>query len=235
MIRALLFSLFFVISFAEGAKITVMVPCWHGHAHYLEPLLEELAGQTLRPDEVVVSLSESGIVDPVAIERLETHRWPFDLIILTETKRLYAGPNRNRAFDFATGELIICQDADDLPHPQRIEIIHAVYRDYAPDHIMHNYILDGSKEVGWEAFDLNEIPVRRPTSWHSLLRDFKKVTHGNVAVSRRVLSKIKWPNMRVGEDCAFNKKCLEYFGNTVVIDWPLYLYREQNSSGHNKN
>lgn len=235
MIRALLFSLFFVISFAEGAKITVIIPCWQGHAPHLEPLLYELAGQSLVPDEVVVSFSESGAVDPVLIETLKNRRWPFDLVILTETDQLYAGPNRNRAFAFATGELIICQDADDLPHPQRIEIIHTVYEDYAPDHIMHNYSLDESKELRWEVFDMNEIPVKRPNSWYSLLRDFRKVTHGNIAVSRHVLSQIQWPNKRVGEDFAFNKRCFERFGNTVVIDWPLYLYRVQNSSGHNKN
>ena len=104
-------------------KTSVIIPCFYGHFQHLDELMNALCNQTVLPDEIVISLSEIDKLDPILVENFENKQYPFPVKLIKHQERLWAGPNRNSACQHASGDIFICQDADDLPHPQRIEII----------------------------------------------------------------------------------------------------------------
>ena len=231
--RCILFVLSVMLScslVAGEEKISVIIPCYHGHFCHLEGLLNELTHQTLLPDEVVISLSESDLVDHLEIEYLENQDWPYSLKIITSPKRQFPGVNRNIACEHAEGDLLICQDADDLPHIQRIEIIQYLFERYQPDHLMHLYYWDQGDDYEWEVYSLDKIPFR----WIDSLDDIhgcENVHNGNIAIKKSLFDKIKWSRQRSGEDMEFNMNCLQSQHKTMVVLVPLILYRNQFSSG----
>ncbi len=104
-------------------KTSIIIPCHPRHACHLYDLISLYEEQTVLPDEIVISLSQSNQVSEEIIHNIESTPWAFSVKLLKSDKKLYAGQNRNRACDKAAGDIFICQDADDLPHPQRVEII----------------------------------------------------------------------------------------------------------------
>ena len=102
---------------------SVIIPCFYGHFKHLDELMNALCNQTVLPDEVVISLSEIDKLNPALIKKFENKKYPFPVKLIKHRELLWAGPNRNSACEHAIGDIFICQDADDLPHPQRIEII----------------------------------------------------------------------------------------------------------------
>lgn len=104
-------------------KISVIIPCHPDHFVHLAPLLATYEKQTSLPDEIVISLSECEKVPQMAQATLMAPYHSFAVKLVKSKEKQMPGKNRNCACQAATGNLIVCQDADDLPHPQRIEII----------------------------------------------------------------------------------------------------------------
>jgi glycosyltransferase involved in cell wall biosynthesis len=120
--------------------IGLAIPCYAGHAKYLESLLENIALSTRRPDAVCISCS-SWTSD--ARVTTTVHGIPVTTWYSTET--LNAAQNRNRAASCLRTDLISFLDGDDLLHPKRLEFVcaafamrpdlGAVYHDYRYEHI----------------------------------------------------------------------------------------------------
>ena len=62
---------FFIFCDLQGAGISIIIPCVYKHACYLQNLLEHYKNQTLLPDEIIISLSESDKIDPLIIYEIE--------------------------------------------------------------------------------------------------------------------------------------------------------------------
>jgi cellulose synthase/poly-beta-1,6-N-acetylglucosamine synthase-like glycosyltransferase len=199
-------------------KTSVIIPCYYKHFMYIFELVSDYCQQTIIPDEIVISLSEAHLVDKSEIEKLRNYNWPFKVILLTTEKKLYAGENRNIAAENCFGDIIICQDADDKPHPQRIEIIKSIFSNHKVDHLMHGY----SKVES----DLNYFYQENMTA----LGNKYRLTPGNVAIKKEVFAKIKWTNLPRGEDCKFNKDVKKAGFKTVKLFLPLLFYRQNLSS-----
>ena len=108
-------------------RVSVVIPCAGKHVSLLPTLLEHLSTQTRIPDEIVVSTSGCALSEVPSLD-----------VELVHSKRLLsAGANRNRASAIASSDVLIYQDADDVPHPQRVEIIAAMFERYEIDHLMH--------------------------------------------------------------------------------------------------
>jgi len=99
--------------------------------------MNALCNQTVLPDEVVISLSEIDKLNPALIKKFENKKYPFPVKLIKHRELLWAGPNRNSACEHAIGDIFICQDADDLPHPQRIEIIKYFFENFDVNHLIH--------------------------------------------------------------------------------------------------
>lgn len=222
----------------ENMTTSVIIPCIPLHVQYLSSLLESYKNQSIPPDEVVISLSEAQDVHSDRLKQLEEQERPFPVTILRNFEKLSAGSNRNRAFDTSSGDIIICQDADDIPHNRRVEVIKFFFENYYVDHLMHSYISDtpGLGIYGeffeFAKYDIDEIEALRPTSYRAArhLQDCE-MHNGNAAFARYVLKKYRWsPTFQIGEDVEMNEEIYKEFVNTVIIKVPLLHYRRGYSS-----
>ncbi len=206
-------------------KTSLIIPCHYTHAELLYSLLKCYEQQTELPDEVIISISEIHKIPWNVIDQLKQEKWIFPVKFLVSTVRLFAGENRNKACQNATGDIFISQDADDIPHPQRIEIIKHFFKHYNVDHFSHNYTLlsNGQTIPFFETYkDVGTVPFMYP-------RNFKdahaKIMNGSVAISRRVFNKIHWSNKPSNQDTEFNAKVYNSFKNCMVVKVPLIGYR----------
>src|SRR5574342_668927 len=111
----------------SARTVSVVVPCAHSHVAHLAQLVAALHAQTPKPDQIVVAVSgcEASVLPPL------------DAQVLHVPDRRTAGANRNRGTAATNGDIVVYQDADDLPHPQRLEIIAELFAKYQIDHLMH--------------------------------------------------------------------------------------------------
>src|SRR5579872_1475277 len=211
-------------------KTSLIIPCYYGHAKFLHKLLEIYEQQTVLPDEVVIALSEINKIEPSLIESLQNKKWSFPVTVVASEKKMNPGENRNNACSHASGDIFICQDADDIPHPQRIEIIKYFFENFEIDHLLHQFIFEHDQlEFVMDKTLIGHIfPSHINEAWQ--VDKVGYITAGNPSMRRTVFQKIKWGNGRAGEDVLFNSDVYDHFDKRIVIKFPLYIYRYKLSS-----
>ena len=208
--------------------ISLVIPCACEQFKFLEPLIKEILKQTLLPNEIVISLSESDKILPSDLKRLEVLDTPFSIKIIKNIEKKTPGENRQIASEKAEYDYIIYQDADDLPHIQRIEIMNYVFENFDANHIMH-LVTKHSKMLR----NRHIIENIKPHKWNKRTSlKGSPTTAGNIGIHKRVLEKVKWTNHKVGEDTRFTDNVLANFDNCYRLGYTLHLYRTQYSTDH---
>ena len=201
-------------------KMSVIVPCHADHFHFLQNLLTEFEHQTVFPDEIVISVSEAFKIASFA--ELEGKKWPFALKILKHQRSFLPGRNRNEACACATGDVFICQDADDLPHPQRVEIVKYLFENYHVDHLLHQWIYSHEKFTPCAIEQLEQ----RCSSFRSYdLVDIPFVHNGSASFIRSIFDKVHWSARGIHEDVLFNRAAYSQSKYHIVLQVPLLMYR----------
>ena len=215
--------------------ISVIVPCAAAHLSNLMGVISNLRAQTRKPDEVVIAVSGCARSKISALENTAKHSLGCDVVVVHDPAQAWAGANRNRAAAAAKGDVLICQDADDLSHPQRVEIIASLFEHYAIDHLMHFF--------SYLTVDRSVFSIPDAVRVSSYCDDFTKfmkaeyrpgpvrhVHNGNCAVMRQLARAVKWPDLRRGQDVAFSRLIYARTKNTVVTSLPLLTYRQNLST-----
>lgn len=214
---------------------SIIVPLHPKHIVNVKRLLTNYEKQTVLPTEVVISMSEyQEHLHKNNIEEIISIKRPFNVIIATTPEKKQPGENRNIACSKANGDILIVNDADDMPHPQRVEIIRYLFELYNIDHLMHKYRLfedPGTyKNPNYEVYDLNKIPFElesinfKALSAFMLFAQLKNIHNGNIAISRKVFKKIRWSNKAIAEDQEFNFMAYQNFKNRIIVNLPLIDY-----------
>ena len=140
-------------------KTTLVIPATNGNFNYLRCILSHYQDGSVKPDQVIISLSNAHLVSN--IEDLEQRfRGVFeDFKILKHNQTMVQGPNRDAASMAADNEIIISNDADDIPHPQRIEVIKHCFETLDILHLNHSY---KTTEQTFDPIDLKEIKHLTP-------------------------------------------------------------------------
>jgi len=99
--------------------IGLAICAYKGHIPHLERLFASIEAQTRKPDMVVVSCSST---EPHEIP-YSPESYSFPLSLYTHSEKRNCAQNRNDAASKLTTDIISFMDADDIMHPQRIEII----------------------------------------------------------------------------------------------------------------
>lgn len=213
-------------------KTSIIIPCHYTHFDFLEEILFAHTKQTILPDEIIVSLSEAHHIDKERIQTLENHPWPFEVKILCTNEKKAAGENRNIACEKVTGDLVICIDADDLPHNRRTELVKYFFENYQINCLFHLYSSD-------ESNFFSKIETRKIRS--NYLKDYKKFTyhgfnaipHAHICFLRDLFNKVQWPSTYRLEDINFNIEVFEKIENIALLKLPLTLYRQDLSTWKN--
>lgn len=202
--------------------VSVVVPCVPKHVDLLPDLLASFARQTVPPDELILALS--GCAEPAL-------HAPFPMRATLAATVRPAAANRNRGLEIAAHRVVIFHDADDLPHPRRIEIIRSIFERYEVAHLMHAF--DESRALSaptWPIHDSIESIQERAYYQPRYVFDWG-LTNGNVAVDRDAIGDVRWPEHMIhGEDVAFNTAVCARSGANVVLPLPLLLYRRHLSA-----
>jgi hypothetical protein len=219
-----IFSILLLISsiHINALTTTLIIPCHSAHAKYLYNLLRIYENQTDPPNEIVISLSDSNNVETGIINLLENNQWIFPIKLIQSKQKLFAGQNRNIACKHASNEIFICQDADDIPHPQRIEVIKYFFNKLQLDFLLHKFIYNNESlpPVG----DMSTIHYSYLKTYHDAWA-VGYMLFGQPAIHRRVFDKIKWKDIPIDEDNTFANQVITTFNNCIMIKSTLYIYR----------
>jgi glycosyltransferase involved in cell wall biosynthesis len=204
-------------------KIGVAIPCYQGHMEMLLDLLESIEKQTRVPDKVVVSCSSTD-----DFIYCKDYSFPLQIVITPHKKN--AAQNRNMAISkLMDMDYITLIDADDIMHPQRIEILLHVFEQEDIDIILHNFLLEKK-----EFEKIEEIMVRP----HSLTQGWTgcivhkdgyndtidRIHHSQVSLRKHIVEKVLFPEepeFHRREDSVF---CHRVFGLENIRD--AYIVNE---------
>jgi glycosyltransferase involved in cell wall biosynthesis len=227
--------------------ISVIIPCIPRHFNnFLYELIKDIIYNTRKPNEIIISLSESHKIDDNVINdfnnRVDLIKNDIKFIIVKSDDVLYAGQNRNRGFEYSTGDIIIFQDADDYIHNQRIEIIEYFFNKYLNVVCINHCFIGKLKKYQFERYnDFNKIKVYNtdlvynshfPNNtesdkyklWYGTHPFRIDVTNGHVSIRRHVMDIIKFTNNKRGEDRIFLYDVLYEFKQSIIINAKLIKY-----------
>ena len=208
--------------------ISVVIPCIPIHFLMIKSLLRRMGEQTKIPEEVIISLSESDKVDNFFMKEVIENVYMFKLNIIKNIEKKTPGENRQIGSENAENDYIIYQDADDIPHPQRLEILLHVFTKYNANHITH--LLTRTSKGLKNIHDVKKITAHKWDKRSSIKGSH--TTAGNIGINKKILDTVSWTSHKLGEDTRFTDKVLKEYDNCYRLGIILLLYRTQFSSNH---
>jgi len=233
-------------------KTSLVIPCTPNHfANNLFSVLKSYENGTVEPDEVIISLSQSPLlknykIDPEYLKyfSLCSKGEVFKKFkIISHKEKKTHGPNRQAGSVESTGDVIIYGDADDLAHPQRVEIIKYFFKNYDIVHLNHRWAGDIKKSKNFILKDIKHFSSNELHAHYFSKNGLKGcvdvsksygggvmdcTTTGHVSIRKEVLKKIGWKDWQdlwaPAEDYEFCMETLYTFNKSILIDVPLIEY-----------
>lgn len=211
--------------------IGVVIPCYVGHIKMLTELLDSIENQTVKPDKVVVSCSSTNSIS--------VKEYSYPLIIVTTNQKLNAAKNRNiAASQLSDMDLITFIDADDIMHPQRIEILLDIFNKTNCDIVLHNFIVDNNNfqeivNIDYKINTLERCPSGCLRHKDRNLWNIQPIHHSQSTIKKQIFDIVKYPeeieyNRR--EDSIFCNRVLSLDNiNHVYVTNQLSCYRQSNT------
>lgn len=211
-------------------KISVIIPCHYLHFKHISGLIENYELQTRIPDELIIVISEYHKIKSGLIDEIENKDYKINVILIKIEEKSPAGNNRYIGTEKAVGDIIIFQDADDLAHFQRVEIIEYLFKRYENIvHICHGY----TEKNTVVKYKIKYVP--HGIYKHNMFRNHKEMskynmTNGNIAIRKNIYDKIEWVrDLYRAQDVPFNRNIFKIYGKFLLIKVPLYIYRKRYS------
>lgn len=224
-------------------KISLVIPCTPNHFLNLRENLEKTMSGTSVPDEIVISLSNSNYVSSDLIKKMEEYlsEKVEKFALLKHYRKMPHGPNRQAGSEAASGDLLIYQDADDYPHPQRIEIMEYFFDNHDIVHLNHGWI---PATIDFENLEKTNISYINPEDIYKQYfpnnnfsdclgasnygAGFVTTTGGHTSVLKKVLERVRWKDwdelIGRAEDYEFCMEVAYNFKKSMIIDAPLIQY-----------
>lgn len=208
-------------------KISIIVPCHGKHINHLDELFDNFTKFVVKPYEVVVSVSleyDQSLPETSLILNDLSKKYNFQIKFHISNRPLIASQNRNLGASQSNGDILLFLDADDVYHPQLLEVIKYFWKKFSPINVHWKYLLKDSMEAFFnEKYQCSKIPV---------IPYQRSITHGHAAIDRNTWKEFEWPNIVGGEDCDYFTTLYNHDkSKNLVLDCNLSLYQIENSVG----
>jgi len=196
----------------------------------IERLLKSIENQTYKPYEVLIGLS--GVKKKISdnYEKLFNSKYNLNIKLISTKKKCYAGKNRNRIIKHVKGDIISFIDADDTMHPQKLQKIYQLFKEYNNLKVLvHTYSPNYNKFPKLQVFpkicnleDINKAINADKTIYPERLRNnlpekylgINYIHHGHITCKTTLLKKIKYNENKKyirGEDSLLIRNLINYF------------------------
>ena len=210
--------------------ITIVIPCIYYHFKYIKNLLCLYQNQTLIPKEIIICVNGCENMHDRNLNNIYKNlNLNFNVRILQLDFIKSAGFTRQYASELVNTKYIVYQDADDIPHKQRVEIINYFFNKSNPDHIIHLYTLV-TNDI--RKYEICNIPNG---SWKKRDKLGGTKHYGNISIKKEIIDEIKWIDSNKGEDLKFIDTLLENNKISLKVGASLIWYRKELSSFIGKN
>ena len=115
-------------------SLGIAICAYKGHIPQLKTAFDSIEQQTRKPDMVIVSCSSSEQSDIP----YKASMYSFPLMIITHRDKKNAAQNRNFAAALLQTDIVSFFDADDIMHPQRLQIIEDCFIRHNVKIFLHN-------------------------------------------------------------------------------------------------
>lgn len=210
----------------ESFSASIVIPCHHLHAKYLVRVCEAYAQQTVLPEEIVIAVSGVDYLNKAELKEIENKNWPFSVTLVLSDQSKTESQNKNLGAKTAKCDIIICQDADDLPHPQRVEIVKYYFNNYDIVHLMHSMTGVDDEFVFFP--DVSKIGYQHCSSLYEVSYLDLPFGNGPVAILRSLINTLQWDERmlpgQIGSDMRFNELVYQKYSNTLLVPARIYRY-----------
>lgn len=208
--------------------VSVIVPVYNV-AEYVDSCLKSLLGQTYKDIEIVVV--DDGSTDNTPEVCSEMSRRDPRIRVINQPNRGVSAA-RNKGVSEARGEYVCFVDGDDIAHPKMVERLVRSLKSAHADVAC----------AGYEWFTSHYVPVDLPLESASCTFSaqaacsellYQRIPNGPVAklFPRVVLADVPFlESLRVGEDLLMNFDVFSRSAQVVVLEEPLYGYRQREGS-----
>lgn len=200
---------------------------------YIGECLGSIAAQDCRDFEVVIV--DDGSAVPLTLDEGMRASFPSCMLKRTANGGPYAA--RQAAFDIATGEVVLCVDADDgLRDPAALSKIKRAFEAGA-DIVLFN--ASSSERVPTRMFDFSALgeggPVEEDSVWDLYTKGYSLNSLCCKAFKRTLYSKGEKarPRLLMAEDRLQSLEVMRDASSYWLIDEPLYFYRPNPASTTN--
>lgn len=221
--------------------IGVVIPCYKPHIGLLKRLLDSIEAQTKKPDMVIISCSSSEESDiPYSVKDFS-----FPLQIYTHKDKRNTAQNKNFGASLIETDIISFFDADDIMHPQRIEIIHSCFvKNLDLKLLLHSFKLN-PENSDFIMYDTNsivcEIDPFFVCQWGAVNLKYgneRSRHNGHSSISKELFMTNKFIESEYGlgrEDTLFNTEIINKFPSDNFmgyINCDLSWYFPSNTGGY---
>jgi len=119
-------------------QLSVVCPCYPPHRKHIPKFLEQMNMQTIKPDELIISLSEITEMDINVLKEDLQKLTSIPLQIVGQEGEALAAVNRNYGALYVSSEYILFLDVDDTYHIKLIEVIKSKIEIYKPNAILYH-------------------------------------------------------------------------------------------------
>jgi len=215
-------------------KVSMVIPCAPKDFYKLCNVLNFTASCSKKPDEVILGISQIHMFQQDELEKVQKLGPTLfnEFKITGVVDKHWPGPNRQRASEVATGDIIIYQDADDLPHFQRVEHISRFFEEMDIVHLNSAYFHSAftyehrvnyedvktveSNTIYKRYFPSGDLKECTKVTWSygdNLGFKFPLIHVGATSIRRSVLEKIQWKDVKdltLCDDQGFKHRTEDY-------------------------
>jgi hypothetical protein len=229
-------------------KITICIPCVDKHIPLLLNLLKTMHNFTRKPDKIMIGLSPKFNNTDLIIEKNKIiELFPnLPLEIIVQTQKTNAAMHLNIMGNMVKEGFIVRADADDIIHPQKLEIIEKILNVY-PDTklILHRFHVSQERDYsmkkltpykimnfddkihtdvkyGNKGYDLNSNSLSKKYNRSiDFLAKSNWIVNGANNYSPTVFKDVQYENKPYAEDSTFNRDVTVKYNKTIFLNEKL--------------